>query len=151
MNSELISLGKKFAMLKELKEHHEHVISLINIELQQLGIKIYEEMTDSDTISFRITGQNLFKDNQDRIISPDPKLKPTVVDEAKLFDFLRKTGHSDLIKETVFYKTLESWITQQKKNNQELPDETILKVFMLKTAKVRRAPKDTQAKRAEGA
>jgi hypothetical protein len=61
-----------------------------------------------------------------------------------LFQFLRANNEGSLIKETVHFKTLESWAKNRVTKNMPLPDESILKIWRQETAKVTRAPKSAQ-------
>jgi len=140
--NDLPDKAKRFAMLTAMKEHHESVIKTLNVELMALGEALYKEFTDASAPieNMRISGF-IFSDKQDRIVRPDLKYRPTVVDEELFFKLLRATGEGALIKETVHPKTLESWVTKRRKANAALPAESILKVWTQETAKVSRAPK----------
>lgn len=135
--------GKRLAMLKALKEHHEHMAAMLGNELNELGYKIYQACVKGEVItkSIRIDGSRDFTDGQDRIVSPEIKYRPDVKQEAMLFQFLRDGNEGSLIKETLHFKTLETWAKNRVIKNMPLPDESILKVWRQETAKVTRAPK----------
>ena len=135
--------ARRFAMLKALKEHHEGIISTINAEIEKLGGELFQAFADPNAgvRTLRIDGSRIFSDGQDRIVTPELKYRPSIVEETLFFGYLRKGGEGTLIKETVHPKTLESWVKRRKKENVALPDETMLKVWTQETAKVTRAPK----------
>ena len=140
MGNNLTELGTRFAMLKELRAHHEHMAELLGGELAKIGEDLFKEFADSKQASFRLNGASVFKDNRDRIVSPTVKYKGTIVQPDAFFTLLRSTGQGSLIKTSVHEKVLTSWITEQKEKNMPLPSETILKVFNIESATVTRAP-----------
>lgn len=132
--------AKQFAILKQKREDLEAQDKILGNLISGLGKELFELFVKQNVTSFRISGE-LFADGQDRIISPDVKYNGTIEDETAFFTMLRSTGSGSLIKETVHHKTLESWIKNLKTKNQPLPPETMLRVFQIDSAKVRRAPK----------
>ena len=135
-----------FAILREQKEEYEHIITLLNTELTKMGEELFETFIAENIANFRINGRDIFKDGQDRVISPDVKFKGTVANEGAFFEYLRTQGHGSMIREYVHPATLESWIKRQKEENSELPDDSILKIWSLSTAKIRRASKSAKPK-----
>jgi len=133
-------LCKKVALLKQMKEYHEAQADLAGSEISRISQLAYSEMALKGTDQIRVTG-SMFKDGQARIITPDVKYKTSLLQPPVFFAYLRENNFGTLIKETVHPKTLESWVTGQKENNQPLPTEDILKIFTLETVSVRRAPK----------
>lgn len=131
---------QRFGLLKELREWHEHNAKVLGSELEKLGADIFDECTDNNVSSMKISGA-IFKDGQDRSVSPVTKFKPSVLNEASFFQWLRERNHGALIKETVHAKTLESFVKTQKENNQELPAPEVLTIFTVTSAKIIRAPK----------
>ena len=146
MSDTLSEKAQAYAVLKEHKERFEHIVTLLNIELSKLGEELFNLFMENGVASFKIDGSEIFKDRQDRILSPDVKFKGTIADETALFNFLRAHGHGSLIKESVHAMTLEGWIKHQKEENAELPDESVLKIWSLSTTKIRRAPKSAKPK-----
>lgn len=146
MGNALTELGTRFAMLKELKEHHEKMAKLISAELSKLGIDLFREFADTRQVSFRLLGTGVFADGRDRIVKPETEYSGTIVTPPEFFGYLRGEGHGSLVKENVHAATLKKWIKGQKKQNLPLPPETMLKVWTVETAKVTRAPKDANGK-----
>ena len=131
----------RFALLKELQEHHESMVKILGGELEKIGNELFTDFADSGKAeSLRIVG-SLFKDGAARIIKPVLKYKPSIVDQPLFFNWLIQHSHASLIKETVHPQTLISWTTKAIEERHELPDETMLKIFNVQTANVRRAPK----------
>jgi hypothetical protein len=139
--SELSDVAQRFAILKAAKEQKEREVQLINTELSVLGAKLFELLADSGVATLRLDGKNLFVDKQDRILSPDTAYKTSIVDQPKFFGLLRTGDEGSLIKETIHPATLEKWIRGLVEMNKPFPDETVLKVWTVNGAKVRRAPK----------
>lgn len=138
--SSLDEISKRFALLKELREYHEKMAETLGSELAVLGPKLFQAFTDAHSDQMRISG-DIFKDGSARIVSPIIKYKPSVLKEPEFFAWLRTENHESLIKETVHFKTLESFIEKQKEANQPLPPPDVLTVFTIETASLRRAPK----------
>ena len=150
MGNNLSELGKKFALLKELRSHHEHMAELLGSELATLGAELFKEFVSSEQISFRLDGSRLFRDGQDRIVRPLVKYKGTIVQHQPFFNLLKANEEESLIKIGVHDATLSSWITERKTKNLEMPNEAILKVFQITTAKVTRAPSSAKGSKSEG-
>jgi hypothetical protein len=146
MGNTLTDLGTRFAMLKELRSHHEHMAEILGSELAKIGEELFKEFTNSKQASFRLNGAAVFKDGRDRIVSPTVKYKGTIVQPMPFFELLRSTGQGSLIKTGVHDKVLTSWITEQKQKNMPLPSETILKIFNIESATVTRAPSSAKSK-----
>ena len=136
----LQELARKFAVLKELEELHEKAAKTIGSELAKLGEELFSSFANEGTNKIELV-PGIFQDHQGRVVKPELKYKPTVLDELLLFSWLRNNNAGQLIKETVHYKTLESFLTSQKENNLAIPGENIIKIFTLETANVRRVPK----------
>jgi hypothetical protein len=141
----LSGLSRKMAMLKALKEHHERILKVINTDMMAVGKELYDTFIDEEVPEIRVPGK-FFTDTQERIVKPDCKFKGTVVKakQPEFFLYLRSHTFGALIKETVHPKTLEVWINKQKKANQPLPSEDLLKIFTIETASIKRAPKRTE-------
>jgi hypothetical protein len=133
-------LSRKFALLKELREYHEHMAETLGSELSQLGPLLFKAFGDASSDQFRVSGE-LFKDGSPRIITPTLKYKPSVLKESELFSWLRSHDSGSIIRETVHHKTLESLIEKLKEENLELPPPDVLTVFTIETCSLRRAPK----------
>lgn len=134
MNTELAT---RMALLKALKEQHEAAAKKIGAEMQELGVKIFNQMMDAGEKSTIISGA-IFADRKDRRIAPDLKYHGTIVQVPIFYAFLKETQQDSMIKPTVHAKTLESWIKKQKINKATLPPDTILRVWTQETAKVTR-------------
>jgi hypothetical protein len=134
--------AKRIAVLRELREHHEKQAELLGSTIHELGEALFKQFMNSSTNQIRVSAE-CFKDGQERIITPDTKFKPTVLDQPGLLAWLNETGHGSLIKPTVHPKTLEAFINEQKEKNLSMPPEQILKVFTVETVNCRRAPKKT--------
>jgi hypothetical protein len=135
--------SKRIAVLREVREYHEAQSELIGGEIHRLSEKLFKQFIDSNTDQVRISA-DCFKDGQARIITPDTKFKPTVLDQAGLFAWLTAAGHGSLIKPTVHAKTLEAFINEQKEKNLPVPSEQIMKIFTVETVNCRRAPKKAE-------
>lgn len=135
--------ARLLALLRERKEHHEAQAELCGSEIHKLSEKLFKQFMDASTDQVRIAAE-CFKDGQARIITPDTKFKPTVMDQEGLLGWLTETGHGSLIKRTVHPKTLESFVGEQKEKNLPMPPEQILKVFTIETVNCRRAPKKAE-------
>lgn len=131
---------KKIAVLKAQKEDFEAKAEVIGGIIAQLSQEAYSQLIDSGLKQVRISG-DLFTDHQERIISPDVKVKPNVVDQPRFFKFLREHNFGAIIKESVHHTTLEKWVGERMDQNMSLPDESILRVFSIETVNIRRAPK----------
>lgn len=139
------TICQQIALLKELKEHHENIVETLGRDIQKLSAEAYKGFTDANMESLVISS-DLFKDGQSRIIRPDTKYATSVVQPAKFFGWLRSRNLGDIIKETIHPKTLESFVSKQKEDNQPLPAEDVLKVFTVETVSIRRAPKAAKQK-----
>lgn len=144
MSNDLAGVATRLAVLKALKEHKTREIELINKEMDTLGTKLFELFGDAGLANIRITGAEVFTDNQDRIVSPDSSYKVSVVSPPAFFEILRAEGNGSLIKESVHHTATEKWVKEKKESNQPLPEESILKVWTVEGASVRRAPKRAQ-------
>lgn len=133
-------LAKRFALLKEQKEAHEHAADIIGAELEDLGLKLFGAFQTASLENLRVAGAS-FKDGKARIVTPTLKYAPSVKDEKAFFAWLRSTDNGALIKETVHPSALSSFVTKSKEGNKPLPSENILAVYTVETATVRRAPK----------
>lgn len=141
MSMTTVANAKNFALLKQRKEELEEQVKLLNKAMEEIGKNLFEDFSTQGLKNLRIEGQN-FEDGQDRIISPDPKFKGTIKDEAQFFAFLREAGNGALIKESVHHTAVEKMIMEYKENNKALPPETVLQIFTVETVKVKRAPKN---------
>jgi hypothetical protein len=138
--SDLQEVALNFALLKAAKEQKEREVELINAEIQRLGERLFEMFGDG-TASVRLNGAVAFLDGQDRIVTPSVKWSTSVVDQAAFYTLLRAENNGGLIKETIHHTTLEKWVKERKEQNAALPSESVLKVFEIQGATVRRAPK----------
>lgn len=141
MSNEPVTLqekAKQLALLKQIKEHHEHMAELASSRYAKLATEVFREMTDSDVPSIAISG-DIFADKKKRNITPAIKLAPRVVDQEKFYEWLRAGGHGALIREYVFPKSIESLCNQMAENNLAFPPKEILDVFKVETANVRRS------------
>jgi len=143
MSDSLQAAAARFALLKQLKEHHEAMVKTLNGEIEKQGQELYKLFTDGDAeiSGLRVAG-TLFKDGKARLITPTVVLNPSVTVEKKpvFFAWLRANGYAELIKEDVHFQTLKSWVAQMKDNNKPLPDKSILGIYTIETASVKRAP-----------
>jgi len=135
-------------MKKQLTDRAEMLGGMIN----RLGEQLFNSFADDGVNNVRVlakdprTGQMVFEDGQDRIVSPQIKYKghsPTEAREA-FFTWLRKNGSGEIIKESVHDATLSSWLEDQITAKKELPPQEILKVTELETVTVRKAPKSAE-------
>jgi len=140
MKLPVTELAAKLAVLREMKAYHEGLAKRFGSEIAIVGEAVFERFMESNTANLRLSG-SLFADTRARIVTPDLLYRPAVKNVAALFQWCRATMHSHFIKETIHPKTLETFVNQSKKANLPLPDESILAVFNVKTAKVRRASK----------
>lgn len=131
--------AKLAAALKEMKEYHETMATLCGSELAKLGTPLCQQMVNTSVDNMRIGGA-LFNDGAARIVTPKITYKPSVKNELKLFEWVRSMGLGDMIKETIHYKKLESFVDCQKEANQPLPPPDVMDVFTMETVSVRRAP-----------
>jgi hypothetical protein len=149
MGNVLSEIGLRYAMLKELKEHHETCAKAIGSELAMLGVTLFQEFASNDAAEYRLIGERAFTDHRDRIIRPIVKYKGTVVQQPIFYELLKSTGQQSLIKTAVAAGTLNKWIEEHKKKNKPLPDDKILKVWNVETIKVTRAPRSASEKEVE--
>lgn len=145
MSNTLSEVATRLAVLKALKEHKTREIELLNKEMDTLGAKLFELFGDAGLANVRIVGADIFTDKQDRIVTPDSSYKVSVVNPIAFFELLRAEGNGSLIKEQVHHTASEKWVKAKKEGNLPLPDESVLKVWTVESASVRRAPKRAQS------
>ena len=136
----------KFTILKLKKAQLEEQIKMINVELDKLGSKIFDQFADEGLESCRLSyskgGVVIFKDERDRIITPDTSYKPSVPKEktADFHKWLRDNERGDMIKESVHPTTLKAFVKNLREQNKPLPPKELLSVWEVPTAKVKLAP-----------
>lgn len=138
MSITLQEKAKQLALLKQLKEHHEHMAEMASARYAKLATEVFREMTDSDVPSIAISG-DIFADKKKRSITPKLKLAPRIVNEELFHNWLRLNGHGALIRAYVFPASVESLCNKYAEQNLALPPKEILDVFKVETANVRRS------------
>lgn len=145
---------KQYIALTALKKGLETRISQINKQLMRLGPECVDEFARAECNAFTLAAKDdggvLFQDGCPRKIEPTIDPKPSVTEENKnaFFAWLRENGHGELIKENVHPTTLKSWVKNQRKANQPIPE--MVEVFDYKTLKITKVRARSGAKRRGG-
>lgn len=124
-------LGKKLFELKRNKKELEAQVSGINKQIIQLAtIDLPKLMEDSEIQNVQFKGMGTM------YLADELFMQVKKEDRPKLFKWMRKHGHGDLIVDWVFPRTLSAWAKEQLANGDPLP-EKIMEARIIPTAKTR--------------
>jgi len=142
----LTEMSKQLAVMDYEKKMLTERAEMLGGMIQTLSAQLFNAFADEGCANVRVTGAGLFPDGEDRVISPVVRYKGHVPSEEKeaFFAWLRQHGSGGMIKEQVHDKSLSSWIEAQKREQKEMPPETMLKVAELESVTVRKAPKSAE-------
>lgn len=133
---QIVSLENKVKLLKELKKNTAQ-----QVYNDLTGDSIAKAHVEPTFIS-KETGKEvvLYKDGCPRIVKPDITYHPAVPKDntEQFYDYLRETGNEDLIKPSVHYQTLKSWVTDLKKENKALPPVNLCRIFTIEGVSLRK-------------
>lgn len=112
-------LTKLIKRLNDLKAELEQLSDLqkkLTAEKEDLEKnQIPKIMEDSEQDKVSITGVGTV------YLQGDVQVYVKIEDQSKTYDWLKKNGHGDIVKETVHPGTLKSWSKEQLENGGELP------------------------------
>lgn len=130
--NKLTEAAKLLRKLKSSKELLESKLKEVNEQIKQVAeVDLPRLMEDADIENFKVDKVGtVFLQN---------KLYASVLadDRPKLYDWLQKEGHGDLIKPWVFPQTLTAFAKEQLGEGNPLPD--FLKATFIPTASIRKA------------
>lgn len=131
-NNKLTEYAKSLRKLKTQKDKLEDQLKAVNEQIKTIAeVDLPKAMEDADIESFKVEKVGtVFLQN---------KLYTSVLadDREKLYEWLKKEGHGDLIKPWVFPQTLTAFAKEQLVEGNPLPD--FLKATFIPTASIRKA------------
>lgn len=127
--------GKKLFKLKRDKKKAEDGLTAINKQIGELETGLAERMNNAEVEKFTIKGAGT--------ISVRDELNVYVLAENRpqVFDWLKKHGHGEIVKDWVFPQTMKAWVKEQRGENKPVPD--LIKVSVVPVAATR---SDSKAK-----
>lgn len=134
--SDLQARAKRIALLKAQKDYLEAMVKWINIEINAIGPKLYEDFIEDEMENITLSADLFPVDKKPRVVKPFVDLKVNVTEDHReeFHAWLRENGFGQLIKETVHPGTLTSFVKERKESNQPIPQ--CVSIWSIQGAKI---------------
>lgn len=120
----MFELADKLKTLRDEKRQRDEELKALNAEIEETQEKLVAAMVDEEMQNFNRAG-NLF------YLSTRTYASPQAGQQEALYDWLRKNGYGDLVRETVYAQSLSAFVKELLGEEDELPKELgeLVKVY----------------------
>jgi hypothetical protein len=133
VNQSMFELADQYKELKDRKKQLEDQLKEINAQIESIQRDLAIDMINEEIGNFK-RGDFIYVLTTKTHVSPKAGCKP------KLIEWLKQSEYSDMVKEDVHSRTLESW-ARELLENEELPEELedLLNVYEKQTVTIRKS------------
>jgi hypothetical protein len=117
MAIELFELVGELKSLKDDKKDYEDKVKTINKRISELEEQIIPKFMEAQEL------RKVVFDNLGTIyLTPQVRANVKVANRFTVHQWFKDNGFSDLVKETIFAKSLQSWVKERLENGEDIPE-----------------------------